>query len=317
MRKYAIAIGNFDGLHRGHQRVISELKKVAEKENLQPLVLTFSPHPFSPALLMSEKEKEKLLKKWNIKMRFLNPEHTFHLSPGEFVREILMKKMNTKCIVIGKNFRFGYRRKGNASLLKKLGKKYDFQVKVVPLLKNKNMNISSGDIRKLLKEGKMEEVKNLLGRPYEIAGKVISGAGRGKKLGFPTANLQVNSGLFLPKGVFFARVLENGYRPACQRNWYQGIRRFGVYQGIVNIGAQPTFSVQSPKSRVEVHLLSYQGNLYHKKLRLLLLKKIREEKKFSTSIALKKQIEKDILQAKNFFLKDEKSRRDLVSLREE
>lgn len=312
MRKSALAIGNFDGLHRGHQRVIFELKKIAKKENLQAVVLTFSPHPFSSQLLISEEGKEELFKKWNIEMYTLNPESIFHLSAEEFVKDILVKKINAKYVVVGKNFRFGHQKKGDVSVLKRLGRKYNFQVKAVPLLKNKDKVISSGSIRKLLKKGKMEEVKNLLGRPYEIVGKVISGAGRGKKLGFPTANLQVNSGLFLPKGVFIAQVLENGYLPACQQDESPGRHRSGVYQGIVNIGAQPTFLTvgeagypQNLKTKVEVHLFSYQGNLYHKKLKLSLLKKIRDEKKFSSPAILKKQIERDILQTKNFFLREE------------
>lgn len=285
MRGTVITIGNFDGLHRGHQRVITELKRIAKKKNLVPAVLTFLPTKYSSTLLMNREGKKELLKRWNIKMYSLNPEDIFHLSAEKFVRNILVKKFNPKYLVIGEKFRFGYLRRGNVSTLKKLGKKYNFQVKNIPLLKNKNKNISSSNIRKLLKKGKMEEVNNHLGRPYEISGKVISGEGRGSKLGFPTANLEVNSGLLLPRGVFVAKILKNG----CQ------------YQGIVNIGAQPTFSPQNYKTNVEVHLLSYQGDLYQKKLKLLLLKKIREEKKFATASALKKQIEKDILQTKNFF----------------
>ncbi|HCJ66253.1 MAG TPA: bifunctional riboflavin kinase/FMN adenylyltransferase [Elusimicrobia bacterium] len=285
MRRTVITIGNFDGLHRGHQRVISELKRIAKKKNLVPVVLTFLPTKYSSTLLMSGEGKKELLKKWNIKMYSLNPEDIFHLSAEEFVRDTLVKKFNPEYVVIGEKFRFGYLRRGDVSALKKLGEKYNFQVRTVPLLKNNKENISSSNIRKLLKKGKMEEVNNLLGRPYEISGRVILGDGRGSKLGFPTANLGVNSGLLLPRGVFITKVLKNGHQ----------------YQGIVNIGAQPTFSTQNYKTNIETHLFSYRGNLYQKELTLLLLKKIREEKKFFTPSDLKKQIEKDILQTKNFF----------------
>ncbi len=285
IKRTAVTIGNFDGLHRGHQRVITKLEEIAKKEGLTPLVLTFSPAQSASALLMNRAGKKELLKQRKIKVFFLNQEEIFHLSGEEFVRDILVKKFNIRYVIIGENFRFGYLRKSNVSTLEELGGKYGFQVRTAPLLKNKSENISSSNIRRLLKKGKIKEVNNLLGRPYRISGKVISGDKRGSKLGFPTANLAVNSGLLLPRGVFIAEVLKNGRS----------------YQGIANIGAQPTFFNQNYKTNVEVHLLSFRGNLYRKRMELMLLKNIRAEKKFATPQDLKKQIEKDILETKNYF----------------
>lgn len=286
MKKYVLTIGNFDGLHRGHQRVIRELKNIIQRNGFEPLVLTFSNINTTEGRLMSEEGKRELLKNWDMKIFKLNREDIFHLSPEEFVRNILVKKLNTKYVVIGENFRFGYRRKGDIATLKELGKKYNFQVKTVPLLKKDGEKISSGDIRKLLEQGKLEEGIELLGHPYEISGEVISGRGRGTELGFPTANLKVNSGQILPPGVFIAKVSVNNH----------------FYRGVVNIGMHPTFTPGNTKRIVEVHLPYYQGNLYQKRIKLSLLKKIRKEKKFITSNALKKQIEKDIMETKHFFV---------------
>jgi len=289
MKKTAVAIGNFDGFHRGHRRIILELVEVAKKINLIPVVLTFSSHPVSwldSSLLTTEEQKRKLFKRYKVKIYRLNFVSIYHFQPGEFVRKILVKKLNADCVVIGENFRFGYLRKGSATTLKELGEKYNFQVKIVPLLKEKGETISSGYVRKLLREGNLEMAKSLLGRAYEIQGKVIPGASRGKELGFPTANLEVDSRVLLPQGVFIAKIQENNHE----------------YQGVANIGIRPTFPGNSIP-RAEVHLLSLSKRLYRKKLNLLLLKRIRPEKKFPSPLILQKQIEKDIEYAENFFLK--------------
>lgn len=287
MKKYVLTIGNFDGLHRGHQQVIRELKNIAQRNGFEPLVLTFSNINTTEGRLMSEEGKREYLRKWDMKIFKLNREDIFHLSPEEFVRNILVKKLNTKYVVTGENFRFGYRRKGDIATLKELGKKYNFQVRTVPLLREDGEKISSGDIRKLLEQGKLEEGIGLLGHPYEISGEVISGRRRGTELGFPTANLKVNSGQILPPGVFITKVSVNNH----------------FYRGVMNIGRQPTFTPGNIKRIVEVHLPYYQGDLYQKRIKLSLLKKIRKEKKFITSNALKKQVEKDIMETKHFFEK--------------
>lgn len=289
MEKTAVAIGNFDGFHRGHQRIISQLVKIAKKRNLTPVVLTFSSHPafwFDSSLLTTEEQKRELFKRYKVKICQLNFVSIYHSQPEEFVRKILVKKLNADCVVVGENFRFGYLRKGDISTLRELGEKYNFQVKIVPLLKKKGKIISSGYIRKLLREGNLEMANSLLGRAYEIQGKVIPGARRGKELGFPTANLEADSHVLLPQGVFIAKIQENNHE----------------YQGVVNIGIRPTFAGNSIP-RAEVHLLSLCKRLYRKKLNLSLLKKIRPEKKFPSPLILQKQIEKDVAYAKNFFLK--------------
>lgn len=285
----AIAIGNFDGFHRGHQLVISELKKIAKKEDLKSLVLTFSPHPFvsHSARLTTETQKNEFFKRLGVAVTVLDFKRFCHLTPEEFARKILIEKLKMKYAVVGENFRFGYQRKGDKETLKELGGKYNFGVKIVPLLKEKGKVISSGYIRKCIEEDKIEVANRLLGRNYELWGKVISGVKRGRKLGFPTANLKLNGSVLLPRGVFLAKVSVNGQ----------------CYPGVANVGNRPTFSHNS-RPAVEVHLLSLPGELYNKVLRLSLLKRIRPEKKFFSVFALRKQIESDINQAKQFFSKN-------------
>ncbi len=289
VRNTIVAIGNFDGLHRGHQYILKELLSNGKKSQLKCIVLSFIPHTehiFSSNsnLLTTEEQRHKILKNYGIHTYFVDFRKIAHLSPEKFVKDILVKKLKAKKVVIGENFQFGHRRTGNVSTLKRLGKKYCFSVKVIPLLKEKGEVISSQRIRSLLYKGNVEEANRLLGHPYEISGRVICGNGRGKRLGFPTANLEVSRNLLLPAGVFAVEAAKNGHK----------------FQGVANIGQQPTFSLNSP-ARVEVHLFSFHGKLYDEKIFLRLLKRIRFQKKFASLLELQRQIKKDISKAKNLF----------------
>jgi len=284
-----IAIGNFDGLHLGHQKVLNQAKLKAKNENLKFGVVTFEPIPtmfFNKNIKHHRinliEQKIYYLKK--IKLDFLiiinfNKRHS-NISADNFIKRILVNKLKSKYIFISHNFKFGKKRKGNINTLKKFEKKYSYKTIITsPYQKNKKI-ISSSLIRKNIANGKVDNVRGLLGRSWSIEGEVVRGQKRGRKIGFPTCNIKWNS-YTLPKlGVYAVKVETKSFKK----------------RGIANIGYRPTFNGKN--LLLEVNIFGIKKNLYKKILKVSFIKFIRPEKKFNNISQLKKQIKKDIIKAK-------------------
>ena len=284
-----IAIGNFDGLHLGHQKVIKEAKQKAQKNKIPFGVMTFEPVPvmfFNNKIknhrINSLEQKKTQLKK--LKLDFLiiikfNKNFSSQ-SAEEFIEKIIFKKTKCKFLYVSKNFKFGFKRQGNIKTLKKFEKKYNFKSIVTKPFKKRNKTISSTFLRQKIRLGKIDEVNKLLNRNWSINGKVIRGDKRGRKIGFPTCNLKLSDYVVPKLGVYAVKVkIKNFYR-----------------SGIANIGYRPTFNGQ--KLLLETNIFGINKNLYNKVISINFKKFIRSEKKFRNLNHLKKQIKLDIKQAK-------------------
>ena len=284
-----IAIGNFDGIHIGHKKVLNAAYKKAKKMKKKFGLLTFEPVPvmfFNKNILnhrldtLPQKifnlKKEKLdfiiIQKFNKKFS--------KLSYKDFIYKILYKKIKCKYLYVSKNFKFGNKREGNISKLKKLEKKFLYKTIITPPLKKKKKTISSTIIRKLLKNGEIKKANYLLSRNWEIVGKVIKGSQRGRKIGFPTCNILLKKYIIPRFGVYAVNVKINNI----------------LKKGIANIGYRPTFN--GKKLLLEVNIFGIKKNLYNKNINVIFNKFIRPEKKFKNITELKNQIRKDIKLAK-------------------
>ena len=288
----AIALGNFDGIHLGHRQVLKPIIEL--KEEYIPTIVTFTPHPqefFSGQtrqLLTPLTEKVKRLESLNIKQLVLLPfdRSLAALSPREFVENILLRQLNVKYISVGQDFRFGQGRTGNAQMLQELARSFGVFVHITKLqtaeTQGSCLRISSSRIRQCLASGNVKQAKEMLGYPYSLEGIVVKGQQVGRTIGVPTANLQVPSDKLLPRrGVYCVRVI---------------LPTQEVINGVINIGSRPTVNGQVPT--VEVHLLDWSGNLYGTFLRVHLEKFLRAEQKFPSLDALKQQIMKDCILAR-------------------
>ena len=283
-----IAIGNFDGLHLGHQKVINEGKRKAKKNKLPFGVMTFEPVPvmfFNKKIknhrINSLEQKKIHLKKFKLDFLIIikfNKKFSSQ-SPEQFIKKIIFEKTKCKYLYVSKNFKFGFKRQGNISTLKKFEKKYNFKNIVTQPFKKNNKTISSTFIRKKIRLGKIKEVNRLLGRSWCVIGKVIKGQRRGRKIGFPTCNLKLNDYVVPKLGVYAVKVKSN--------NFYKN--------GIANVGYRPTFKGQ--KLLLETYIFGINKNLYNKVIGINFKKFIRPEKKFRNLKYLKKQIKLDIKQA--------------------
>jgi len=288
-RSGVVAIGNFDGIHLGHQKVINDAKKKAKKNRLPFGLITFEPVPvmfFNKKIknhrINSLEQKKEQLKK--MKLDFLIiikfSKNFSSLSAEEFIKKIIHKKTSCRFLYVSKNFRFGFKRKGNIETLKKYEKQYNFKNVIVKPFKIKKKIISSTFIRKKIRKGQIEEVNKLLNRNWSIKGKVIKGQKRGRKIGFPTCNLRLNSHVIPRLGVYAVKVKINNI----------------INNGVANIGYRPTFNGQS--LLLETNIFGINKNLYNKVITVSFKKFLRAEKKFKSFEYLKKQIKIDIKQAK-------------------
>jgi riboflavin kinase/FMN adenylyltransferase len=293
----AIALGNFDGIHRGHQSILEPILASASYETdirVYPTVVSFYPHPrefFTGEkikLLTPVAEKAKHLANLGIEQLVLLPfnQKLASLSPQEFVEEIVVKELQAKEISVGKDFRFGYQRQGTVADLQAIAANYDIKVHINSLRQcwteqEENVRISSSLIRQALEKGEIERANNMLGRPYTLMGKIIRGKQLGRTIGFPTANLELPADKFLPRyGVYSVNVtLEDSDS--------------SLLKGVMNIGCRPTVEGSTSSVSVEVHLLDWSGNLYDRTLTVNLEKFLRPEQKFSSLDALKQQIAVD------------------------
>jgi len=284
-----VTIGNFDGVHLGHQKILKFLVVEARKYDLFSLVLTFSPHPekiFGKSIRMIQTLDQRLetIKKFGIQGVIVTPfdERFSNLSSREFIQKILVNTLQAKEVVIGENFHFGQNREGDISTLHSLGTRFGFRAHRIPSVIKDRKIVSSSLIRSLLQEGKIEEANTLLGSFYEIAGKVIKGKTRGKALGFPTANVKTENEI-IPLGVFISQVKINSK----------------TLPSITNVGRHPTFDQE--EIQIESHIIHFDKNLYGKEIAIRFIKKIRNEIKFKSPKDLSLQIRKDLEQAKAYF----------------
>jgi riboflavin kinase/FMN adenylyltransferase len=284
-----LTIGVFDGVHLGHRYLISQLKERARQQNLLSGVVTFRQHPLevlSPQTelpyLTNLVEKVNLLKKEGVEAVItlsFTPELA-QLSAGQFV-SLLKKYLRMRGLVIGPDFALGRDREGNADALRKLGQEMDFSVTVIPPVKINGEIVSSTAIRNALANGDMKRVISLIGRSFSLQGRVTTGASRGLKLGFPTANLEIDSKQTLPpEGVYATWAYVDGK----------------AYQSVTNIGRRPTFG--GNQRTVETYIIDYRGNLYGRELKIDIVERLRSEKRFDTVEELKKQIAEDVKRGK-------------------
>jgi riboflavin kinase/FMN adenylyltransferase len=285
-----VAIGNFDGIHLGHQKILKILVREARKQGLFSLVLTFSPHPEKVLgsgkvkLIQTLDQRLSEIEKYDIQYAVILPfnQKFAETTAEKFVRTIVLKKLRAKKIIVGENFRFGQNREGDISKLRSLAIEFHFKVRSIPPVAKKGETVSSSLIRKYLNQGKPEKAEALMGRPYEIQGTVIKGKSRGKYLGFPTANISAFNEI-IPTGVFISKV---------------GIKS-KLWPAVTHAGSKPTF--HDKDIHIESYIMDFENDLYGERIRILFLKKIREEKKFETPEALSLQITKDLESAKTYF----------------
>lgn len=295
----ALTIGNFDGVHRGHQAMLTRLKNAAEQLGLIACVMTFEPHPReffapdqAPTRLTSLREKLELLAESKIDgviiYRF---NYNFaKISPEEFITRILVKGFSVRWILVGDDFRFGARRAGDFAMLKAFSELYDFKVEEMPSFTINNQRISSNGVREALAAGNLNHAKLLLGRPYSISGHVINGDKLGKKLGFPTANIQLKHNKPPLSGIYVVEV-HGAIKLSPTKITY----------GVASLGIRPTI-YKNGKPTLEVHLFDFNQEIYGRHLRVDFLHKLRDEETYPDLETLTKQIAKDVENAKNYFL---------------
>lgn len=288
-----VGLGNFDGLHIGHMALINTLIRESRLNGLASIVYTFTKHPENilrkkliTPLLLTEQKKIELLSEIALDNLYFDEfnEDFSRLSPEDFVKKILIDKLNIKLAVAGYDYRFGYKGQGDVPLLKELGKKYGFKVIIIPAIKCDNEVISSTRIRESIKNGKLETAYKLLGRNYSITAEVVSGRRIGNTIGFPTANIHPEAFLVLPEnGVYITKTQLDGK----------------LYNSMTNVGYNPTFEDVKQKT-VETHLIDFNQDIYGKKIEVFFLKKIRDEKKFKNVEALIEQIKLDMKETKEY-----------------
>ncbi|MGD8724160.1 MAG: bifunctional riboflavin kinase/FAD synthetase [Desulfobacterales bacterium] len=284
-----ITIGNFDGVHIGHQALFHEVIEKAEAIQGTAIAMTFEPHPMRvlkqnnhPPLITLYEQKKELIERSGIDVLICVPftKKFATLSAEEFIKDLLIKKIGMKAIVVGKDYTFGKNREGNLAVLKSYAARMDYDVIVSEWIKatrNVPDRISSTRIRELVMAGEIKPARQMLGRPYQIRGLVVKGRDRGGKLlGIPTANINLQDEL-CPKTGIYAVTVEYQQR---------------LYRGVANIGYSPTFT--DNEFTVEVHILDFDENIYNRKIRVNFIERIRDEKKFSGIAELKDQIHQDI-----------------------
>jgi len=292
-----VTIGTYDGVHRGHRKVLGAVKRRAREAGVKSCVLTFAPHP---GRILYPRKELMMLSSLDHRLRLLAEEEMditviigftkgfASLSPGAFFKNILTDGLNAREIFVGGNFMFGKGKSGGIAELRDYGRYHNIEVHAVKPLESGGKVISSTLIRNLIVRGDLSAARRLLGRRVSVLGTVVAGVGRGKGLGFPTANLDPHNEAIPPSGVYVAGARLNG-------------RHYG---GVLNIGSRPTFfgSGKKPRKVIEVHIFDFNGRLYGEDMEVVFFKKIREEKRFAGEAELVKRIKKDAALAKNYLL---------------
>ena len=286
------ALGNFDGVHLGHKEIISKVVDISISKNIPSGVLIFDPHPrnyFNPKLddfiLSDIKTRSHLLEK--TKLDFLGilkfDDFMSNLSPREFVEEIIKNRVGVSHLIVGYNFRFGKNREGDVKILSKICSEFNIDLTIIKQVKNMELIISSSKIREAIEELDFQKVRKIIGDYWKILGEVIEGDKRGRKIGFPTANILLNNLIKPDFGVYAVKIDYNN----------------DTYDGIANFGVRPTFDKTKSQPILEVHLFNFSDNLYGKEIIISFVDFIRKEKKFNGLESLKSQIQLDINIAKD------------------
>lgn len=288
-----LALGNFDGLHRGHAKIIDRVRRRAGERGGTPAAMTFDPHPprvvrpdKAPPLLMTTEQRLEALGRGGMQgvavVRF-----TYEMSqwdPETFVRTVLVEWLHVGEVWVGANFLFGHDRAGTFSVLRSLGARYGFRAEKIDPVRYKDFVVSSTRIRRLLAEGRVDEAGALLGHHYFIDGSVVRGAGRGREIGFPTANLKTDNELLPPAGVYATTATIDGI----------------AYPSVTNVGMRPTFG-DVDRLQIETHLLDAGRELYGTSFRLSFVQRLRDERRFPDVDALRAQIDADCRAARRLF----------------
>ncbi len=292
-------IGNFDGLHLGHQKIISKLKDKARELSLPLTVISFEPLPAefflpqAPARIYPMRDKVRLLKMLGVDHYLcLNFDNEFaQQAPEDFVQSVLFDALNTKYLAVGDDFRFGNQRKGDFKLLQTLGEKHAMQVVDTPTCTFNNERVSSTRIRKHLEAGELAQANQLLGYPYQLSGRIRHGDKRGRTIGFPTLNLKVAENIAPQRGVYAVKVYGLKDDDVLNRDYLTGV---------ANLGNRPT--VNGLENRLETHLFDFDSDVYGKYICVELVEFLRPEQRFEDFNALKAQILNDAEQAKAVFM---------------
>ena len=288
-----LALGNFDGLHRGHQKIIERVRRSAADRGGVGVVLTFDPHPprvvrpdKAPPLLMTMPQKLAALERagaHGVAVVRFTPELS-RFTPETFVRSVLVDWLRVAEVWVGADFLFGHERAGTFSILRSLGGQYGFRTEKIDPVRYKEFVVSSTRIRRLVSEGRVDEAGALLGHHFAIAGVVVAGARRGRELGFPTANLSTDNELVPPSGVYATTAELDG---TC-------------WPAITNIGVRPTFEAAGSVT-IETHVLGFDADLYGARLSLNFIQRLRDERRFADVDALREQIDIDVRRAQRLF----------------
>jgi riboflavin kinase/FMN adenylyltransferase len=307
-RPCALVVGNFDGVHRGHQAVLRQVVADARAAGLASFVLTFDPHPGAvvgtrrpPPLLTTMDRRAELMAQLGIDRLYVRRFDAAFAAwtPEKFVRELVASALRARIIVVGDNFRFGAKRAGDLALLRTLGTALGVEVRVHPVASDDRGPFSSTRAREAIGAGDLDEAARVLGRPHQISGGVVRGDQRGRLLGFPTANLDAVPEMLPPDGVYAVRADRLDDEGAVHP----------LAEGVMNIGLRPTVAAAGGARRtIETFLLDFSGDLYGKRLRISLVARLRDEKKFSALDELKAQIARDVAQARSRLLRPADSR---------
>jgi len=294
-----LTIGNFDGVHRAHRRLLRATLEAATMGGLQPAVLMFDPHPScvvaperAPRLLTSIEERCELIRAEGIENILIQPFTTelAQLTPEEFATQFLRDGLGAKCVIVGENFRFGCKQAGDTQMLKELGARLGFEVRLIEIVRWRGRRVSSGEVRKLVTLGEVGLAGRLLERPYAISGEIVRGFGIGSKQTVPTLNLRTDAQVLPARGVYITRTTES-----------DGPRR---WNSITNIGYRPTFGDTCGNDAalsIETFLLDPFDGAAPERIRLEFLRRVRDERKFENPEALKAQILRDVGRAKAYF----------------
>ncbi|MET0165347.1 MAG: bifunctional riboflavin kinase/FAD synthetase [Vicinamibacterales bacterium] len=288
-----LALGNFDGLHRGHLKIVERVRRGAAEHGGTPMAMTFDPHPprvvrpdKAPPLLMTLPQRLDALERAGMRavavVRFTR--ELSQWEPETFVRAVLVDWLRVSEVWVGANFLFGHDRSGNFSLLRTLGQRYGFRADKIDPVRYKEFVVSSTRIRRLVAEGRVDEAGALLGHSYALAGTIVEGRRRGRELGFPTANLQTDNELIPPHGVYATTLTVDGI----------------VHAAITNVGVNPTFG-DNGATTIETHVLHYNRELYGQRVQLGFVQRLRDERRFDDVDALRAQIEADCRRAERLF----------------
>jgi len=287
----ACGLGNFDGVHLGHQRLIKELLRQSKIKDMESAILTFEPHPTkilqpekTDPLIMTLKQKENVIKSFGIDNLIFAPftRDFSRINYKDFIEDVLIKKCRAKTIVVGFNYRFGSMGEGNAAILKEICGKEGIDTIIIPPVTYEGKIVSSSLIRSLISEGNVKKAGEFMDRPFSIEGAVVYGDARGRRLGFPTANVAYSPDIVLPaRGVYATLVIWQGK----------------TLKGITNIGTRPTFN--KSQTTLEVHIFNFNEQIYGQTLEVVFVEKIRDEIRFEGPAELISQVKKDFARAKN------------------